>query len=296
MRQTLSAIAIALGVGVFSAPLAVSANSITAIEVTHKVNIAGRQRMLSQRMAKAACMMSADIGAPQHFQQMSSAYDLFVRSDNALRYGSVEMELPAENRRAVMRALGRIDVPWAGYSNIIEEVMDEGTAAPDEMVILSAASNEVLKFMNMAVNQTARSYGNVLPDVSLSLTITIDVAGRQRMLTQKAMKETCLMFITGDEGFAQGLERTISLFDLSLTALEDGFEDVGVMAAPNGEIAQQLAYVRELWTPIHAHLRAASAAGAIDGQTLADLALDTDVLLREMNRAVGMYEYVKTGT
>jgi hypothetical protein len=227
---------------------------------------------------------------------MSQAYDLFVRSDNALRFGDDELGLGPEGRQAVLRALARIDTPWNGYSRIIEGVIREGSAQPAQMETLSAASADVLKFMNMAVNQTARSYGNVLPDVSLSLTITIDVAGRQRMLTQKAMKETCLLFISGNQNHALALEGTISLFELSLTALQQGFADVGVMAAPNSEIATQLAYVRELWTPIHEELKTASARGSIESVVITRLARDTDVLLREMNRAVGMYETVKTSS
>ncbi|MEL6584195.1 MAG: type IV pili methyl-accepting chemotaxis transducer N-terminal domain-containing protein [Pseudomonadota bacterium] len=296
MRGIIHSVVIAATVAssaILSSPPQALAQDISAEEVTRKVNIAGRQRMLSQRMAKASCMMSQGIGEGTHFDQLTQAYDLFQRSDNALRFGDESMGLTEERRQAVLRALRRIDGPWIGYSNIIEDVIDAGAAEQAEMSDLSDTSLQVLKFMNMAVNQTARSYGNVLPDVPLSLTITIDVAGRQRMLTQKAMKETCLLFLTGDISHALSLEGTTSLFELSLTALQEGFADVCVMAAPNTEIAEQLALVRNLWEPIRLELDRATLSGRVNREVLTRLARDSDVLLREMNRAVGMYETVK---
>ncbi|MGB0499112.1 MAG: type IV pili methyl-accepting chemotaxis transducer N-terminal domain-containing protein [Rubricella sp.] len=264
---------------------------ITALEVTRKVNIAGRQRMLSQRMAKASCMIAAGVDEGTHYDQLTQAYDLFVRSDDALRYGNADMGLGPEQRRAVMRALERIDTPWAGYSRIVEGVIEEGSIERGEVALVSEASVEVLRLMNMAVNQTARSYGDSLPDVPLALTITIDVAGRQRMLSQRAMKELCLLHVTGDAAtYGPMLESTMNVFDLSLTALQEGFADVGVMAAPNEEIAAQLAHVRELWTPIFAEFSEAVAEGSVDFEELSLLAQTSDVLLREMNTAVGMYE------
>lgn len=268
----------------------VTAQAITAAEVTRKVNVAGRQRMLSQRMAKASCLMAAEIDAGTHFTQLTQAYDLFQRSNAALRVGDESMGLGPEQRQAVLRSLQAIDTPWIGYSNIVADVIDAGTAEAGRMETMSEASVSVLTLMNRAVNQTARSYGSVLPDVPMALTITIDVAGRQRMLTQKAMKETCLLYVTGDPAYARALAGTVGLFDLSLSALQDGFEDVGVMAAPSPMIAGQLGLVRDLWEPMKVEFLTAASEERIPEEALMGLAARSDVLLFEMNKAVGMYE------
>jgi hypothetical protein len=264
---------------------------ISAQEVTRKVNVAGRQRMLSQRMAKASCLMTSDIAVERHFEQLTQAHALFSRSDAALRNGDAEIGLGPEQRRAVMRALEEVDGPWYRYDRLIRQVVSERTTDQVDIERLSLVSLEVLRHMNAAVNQTARSYGNVLPDVPLALTITIDVAGRQRMLSQKAMKELCLAHQAADPAAHLGtLQGTIEMFDLSLTALQNGFADVGVLAPPNSDIADQLALVRELWTPIQAQYRAAIEQGIVDHAMLEQMAPATDFLLQEMNRAVGMYE------
>lgn len=270
---------------------------ISAQEVTRKVNIAGRQRMLSQRMAKASCLMVADVSPERHFDQLTSAHALFQRSDSALRVGDAEFGLGPEQRRAVMRALEKVDSPWYRYNRLLQRVISNRNLDAGSVENLSSVSVEVLRHMNAAVNQTARSYGNVLPDVPMALTITIDVAGRQRMLSQKAMKELCLAYQAADPSAQFGtLSGTIQMFDLSLTALEQGFPDVGVLAPPNPGIAEQVALVRGLWTPIHEQYKSAITSGVVEADLLERMAPATDLLLQEMNRAVGMYEADSSST
>ena len=170
-----------------------TAQAIKAAEVTRKVNVAGCQRMPLRRMAKASCLMATQIDAGTHFTRLTQAYDLFERSNAALWVGDEAMGFQPEQRQAVLRSLQAIDTLWIGYSNIVTDVIDAGTVEADRMEPMSEASVSVLMLMNRVVNQTARSYGSVLQDVPMALIIIIDVAGHQRRLTQKTMKETCLL-------------------------------------------------------------------------------------------------------
>jgi len=61
----------------------------------------------------------------------------------------------------------------------------------------------------------------------------IDIAGRQRLLSQKMLKET-MMFIAGREAESSDIEslkeilvKTVSLFETSLNALRDGGSTLG---------------------------------------------------------------------
>ena len=186
MRKLLSfgSVAIAL---VVTAPITVAqrADDQTAIEATRKVNIAGRQRMLSQRMAKAACLMSRDISFASTYDQLTQAYSLFQRSDLALRVGDEELGLSVEGLPAVQNALSAIDGPWATYSSLLETAVDSGLIEQADLESLDAESRAVLKHMNIAVFKTARAYAAVVPQLPLGLAITVDVAGRQRMLLCK---------------------------------------------------------------------------------------------------------------
>ena len=263
----------------------------TAIEAARKVNVSGRQRMLSQRMAKAACLMARDISFATTYDQLTQAYTLFQRSDAALRAGDAQMGLPAEELPTVMSALSAIDEPWAGYSSILENAVQSGTVLVDELEALDDRSRDVLKFMNIAVFKTARAYADVVPSVPLGLTITIDVAGRQRMLTQKAVKEACMMTVSPDPAlYGDRLSETIELFDLSLKALRDGYEDVGVIPAPSREIDRKLQEVAGLWEPLKSMLDRAAEGQVLSDRDLSRVARMSEPLLQTMNEAVGLYE------
>lgn len=145
--------------------------------------------------------------------------------------------------------------------------------------------------MNMAVFQTARAYADVSPDLPLGQTITVDVAGRQRMLTQRAVKEVCMMRVADDpQAYAARIAETVQLFDLSLNALMVGFDQAGVIPAPTEAIASRLQDVRDLWVPVKALMDRAAAGEVLSDTDMALLASETEPLLRTMNEAVGLYE------
>lgn len=262
-----------------------------SIEAQRKVNVSGRQRMLSQRMAKAACLMARDISFATTYDQLTQAYSLFQRSDTALRSGDEELGLGAEEIPDVLSALSAIDEPWTSYQTMLSGVVDTGSIEQEKLEDLDDQSRDVLKFMNIAVFKTARAYADVVQELPLGLTITIDVAGRQRMLTQKAVKEACLMTVAADpELHAERLSETVDLFDQSLKALRDGYDDVGVVPAPTREIDRKLAEVAGLWQPVKAILDRAAEGEALSDRDLSKVARLSEPLLQTMNEAVMLYE------
>ena len=267
--------------------------SVPAIEAARKVNVSGRQRMLSQRMAKAACLMARDISFATTYDQLTQAYTLFQRSDAALRNGDEQLGLLAEQKPEILDALSTIDQPWVSYDGILRQTVDTGTIQEADLEILDESSRDVLKYMNIAVFKIARAYADETASVPLGLTITIDVAGRQRMLTQKAVKEACLMTVSPDPSVqADRLNETIELFDLSLKALRDGYEDVGVIAAPTREIDRKLQEVAGLWEPVKSILERAAEGQVLSDRDLSKVARMSEPLLQTMNEAVGLYEGV----
>ena len=77
----------------------------------------------------------------------------------------------------------------------------------------------------------------------MDLANAINVAGRQRMLTQRVVNAYCQLGLEVEKANSKArLERAIKVFDEQLEALE-GF-------ASNPQVIETLARVRELWLPI----------------------------------------------
>lgn len=66
------------------------------VDQGHVINIAGRQRMLSQRITKAVLAWSNE-RTPVRAGELEKALDLWSRSHRGLREGSVELHLPGRN-------------------------------------------------------------------------------------------------------------------------------------------------------------------------------------------------------
>jgi len=76
----------------------------------------------------------------------------------------------------------------------------------------------------------------------------INIAGRQRMLSQKITKE--IFYIKSSENFDfQNLNEDIEIFEKNLYILIDGNKKLGVYKPPNNDIENKLKMVLSLWKP-----------------------------------------------
>lgn len=112
----------------------------------------------------------------------------------------------------------------------------------------------------------------------------IDVAGRQRMLSQRLAKEVLL--VTQGVGSRDTVEGTISLFESSHTALMNGDEEQHIEAISNPDIVAQMSKVEGLWNTYKQVVVAYMEAPSVEG--LKAIHSQSPVVLKEMNKAVGM--------
>ncbi len=121
----------------------------------------------------------------------------------------------------------------------------------------------------------------------------INLAGRQRMLTQKMTKEALAL----REGLlsSEPLAKTARLFDKTLSGLLEGSSELGIPATNSESIRRQLSKVRALWQEFNQRVEVllanADAPESRPFQSALDFIMAKNVeLLREMNAAVKMYE------
>ncbi len=118
----------------------------------------------------------------------------------------------------------------------------------------------------------------------------INLAGRQRMLSQKMTKE--MLFTLAGHDQLEALETTKALFASSLTSLINGDVEKGISAATDNSLREQLLLTQILWDKFGPELD--KALSSADPALLPVVAKDSVTLLKEMNAAVMIYEQLAT--
>ncbi len=113
----------------------------------------------------------------------------------------------------------------------------------------------------------------------------INLAGRQRMLTQKMTKEA--LGVVSGRVKPENLKKTAELFDKTLNGLMYGNEEIP--PAQNPKTLEQLKKVKELWNPFYMRVKALLRDPG--NEEAVKYLLDHNLtLLTEMNKAVKMFE------
>ncbi len=268
---------------------AMATSSDAASDGKHKINLAGRQRMLTQRMAKAVCFASINVQTAKHLSMAKDAHALFDKTLNGLQDGDDDQSLMPEKNPKILMQLSEVVSLWENYGDSILKATASAEASAMNLPKVSDLNVPTLKQMNRAVGEFERHYGNSA--IHPSLALAINISGRQRMLSQKASKEFCLI-VAGQNVAAnrEALGKTIKLFESSLLALMDGSEELSLPEAPTDEIYEQLELVNDMWAPLKSILEKAAAGHMIRQAEVLQIADKNNPLLVEMNKAVTMYD------
>ena len=261
---------------------------------TERVNFSGKLRMLSQRVAAASCNLTAGIMPEQSQAMLTSAQAEFSKILQALEFGDADLRIRGqEKRRKTLEALAGVHQQWDPMNNAISSLVNN-ESVNENLALINQLNMPLLSAAKLLVSEISGEYTD--PSVMMqSDALLIDIAGRQRMLTQKMSKESCSLW-SGQSEMADELKSTMKVFDTSLLALRKGLEGAGVRAAPTAEIMYGLDDIWVKWKDLEPTLQAASDGNSVDPELRADVSRKLDVLLADMNVVVGMYTiFGKTG-
>lgn len=148
------------------------------------VNVAGKQRMLSQKMSKAYLFLLSKPNAQQAKKDLLSSQIIFEEQNRVL----------LQNARS-KRTKDRIEVVnqmWTDFKKLIESTPNYENAKKiiDTNTDLLQASNAVVLSIISDAKESHQNISNELEKTysvedELELNMTIDISGRQRMLSQR---------------------------------------------------------------------------------------------------------------
>lgn len=242
------------------------------------LNLAGKQRMLTQKMSKEAFAVSQGI---MEAGALLKTKGLFDKTLKGLISGDSSLGLPLAKDKAFINQLQVVTALWEPFKNEITFVAEHSDKINNAVHFINKNNLTLLKEMNVAVGLMAEAG---LP------TNVINLAGRQRMLAQKMAKEA--VELKQNLIKKNILEKTIVTFDTTLTGLINGDNVLSIALIDDPAIQSQLGKVNKIWEGFKTNLnnligesdKITSALNYIKGKNIE--------LLKNMNKGVKIYENV----
>ena len=271
-----------------------TASAIEAAEYQKVINLAGKQRMLTQKMSKEAVLIALDMEKDQNKDNLSTTVALFDKTLKGLKDGDSSLGLPATESELIKKQLDKVNGLWSSLKPTFDEIASKGEASEQQITLIAENNIGLLKEMNRAVLMYEKDASRGSLKTNKSLATTINLSGKQRMLTQKMSKEALLVaygYKTDDMQLE--LMDTSTLFDRTLKGLFEGDKILGLQPTSDSSIIDQLKKVENLWTDFKPAIELVSEESSVDDETLSKIAKNNLPLLKEMNKAVQMYESSK---
>ena len=245
------------------------------------INLAGKQRMLTQKMSKESIALSQGIGSKGSLEKTAGLFD---RTLKGLISGDKELGLPRTESVSIISQLNHVQTLWKELKANLDIVLANSAETTAAIKYINDNNIKLLKEMNKAVGMLE---GNAIDSK------TINLAGKQRMLSQKMVKET-LGLVQGSET-GDTLKSTSAIFDKTLKGLISGDSELGLSEMTDDEILAQLKGVQALWKGFYENINVVLKLAPETNNALAYINGHNVELLKEMNKGVGMYEKEATG-
>jgi len=203
------------------------------------INLAGQQRMLTQKMSKEALLIAKGIEVKDNRKNLQETITLFDKILKGLINGDANLKLPKTQNKEILTHLKIVTKLWKSF----KEHVDLVAMGKTEKLTLQAIDKEnlpLLKQINIVVEMYEE---NSISKMDPQMAKTLNLAGRQRMLTQKMTKE--LLLIANrlhSNANTQSLKNGGELFKTTLENLMNNRK-----AIQDPEIASRLVNVQALW-------------------------------------------------
>ena len=257
---------------------------------SERVNLSGQLGTLSERITAAACNLSAGVAVTEAQAVLNISTSHFNRINQALLVGNRGFGiLGEETRPRTLKAIGDLSAKWEPLQEMANATQ---ASANDSAYVESLAnqSNPVQDEAKILVSEITGQYAD--PAIMQHAdALLIEIAGRQRMLSNRMSKNVCLVASDiSDEAAMAELQETMGLFQTSLDALQNGLPSVGLRPPPTEGIANGLNDVAAEWQAIKPTLDGFIGGQALDEADRARLFLAFLGMEGRMNNVVHNYQ------
>ena len=203
------------------------------------IDLAGKQRMLTQKMSKEALLIAKGINIQKNQEELKKTIALFDTTLKGLLKGDEKLQLPKTEDTDIIQQLKSITSLWNKFKPFIDRVA-EGTYDRTSLKAIEMGNTPLLQSMNRIVTMYEKKHTSQLTP---QIANTINLAGRERMLIQKMTKELLLIAHNLESHlYMKSLQQGGNFFKKTLFGLinsKDNHQD--------DQIKEEINKIKELW-------------------------------------------------
>ena len=231
-------------------------------DINSAINKAGRQRMLSQRMAKCFFQIGLGVDSDRSRRVLDSSVALFER-----QLGELKSFAPSPEIRDTYQ---KLDKAWVAYRQaLIAAVPKQAEGAR-----ILQLSDEVLRLAHQGTQQLESRSGTTSGRL-------VNIAGRQRMLSQRMAK------FYQAAAWGIGGEQTGAEIDKARSEFVSALDELNAAPTNNAALREELDLVKQQWMFF---ANALSQPAGADKRPPTTVATTSERILETMENVVTLYE------
>jgi len=268
--------------------LNLAAYAATQQEMLKIIDLAGKQRMLTQKMSKEILLIINDIEPEENKNHLYKTAAFFNRTLNGLFNGDSNLGLVEIDKPSIKEKLNKVSKLWHKFRVKVDVVllMDEKLQNKDELLKNITQQNlQLLAYMEDVVDWYQDESKSTVQK-HYEEAVTLNSAGRQRMRTQKMTKELLLMVSGINLDSREELKKTMFDFEQTLIGLLKGNREQKLLKV--NAVQSQLRKIKKQWDKYKSLLEKSlrTKLSTRNWKVVVKLNL---TLLKEMDNAVQMY-------
>jgi hypothetical protein len=272
-----------------------AALAMDAGQVAHRINKADRMSMLTERTAKAVALLRLGVNREEDLKQLLGAHDEINDILLGFMKGEGSSGVTRERIVGIQIRVTEVETLWAPVRTAVEEILASGEVDDAHFELIVSADEALEDACHHVVKGVEDAYGGV--DIDASLAMAIDLAGRQRMITQKMTKELALVALGHNvehesEAFVKNCKKFGKIVDLLIAG---GSDYLTIVEPPTKDAKDALLAVKAHWDeilPLAEELHATAMPSPEQVKTYAE---QSEKMLTECDNVTNLYERFVAG-
>jgi hypothetical protein len=207
-------------------------------------------RIYSQQVAAAACFFYNGVDPELSIALLQEARSGFDVHMAALRDGDADLGIiGGEERRKTLVKMDEVQYIWSDMAQAVDALLADSDDT-DAVSVIKDQNMALLEKTDILLTQLEGQYANPVEIVQADV-LTLEIVGRQAMMTQKIAKNVCKVWSGRDTPeIREQLTSAIGIYEIALNALINGMPEVGLRPAPTEEIADDLSGILADWKDV----------------------------------------------